>query len=434
MDDVTKASRQGELAIETGLPRPHFRDPTPEEHTLKAQQLTQWREEIRDWLITYPFTAKLVMRLSLVMVVDSRVPTACTDGAHVFVNAHFAQQCSSALRRFVLGHELYHVLLGHFMRQYGRDRLRWNLAVDAEVNHRLMFDGFSLPGDAVFYPAQAGNSAEVIYQWLQGHPRPELDTPFDIHGDALHEPVGMRGDGATLVIDPDFAPLRVDANGARHITQQWRRAILDELQQAQGGSLPGGMALVVDEIADPEVDWRTCLHDFIRRHHGASLTWNRMDRRHLGQGRYLPGRQGKALSLMVAIDTSHSTRRQLPVFLAELRVMLDCADHTELHLIECDAAIQRERVITDPTELDATDQGGKAMSHPSGGHLRGGGGTDFRPVFARARELMPECLVLFTDGYGKAPEAPPALPVTWVITKGGKRPVSWGQSIHLRDT
>ncbi|NLC22063.1 MAG: hypothetical protein GX771_09175 [Halomonadaceae bacterium] len=191
---------------------------------------------------------------------------------------------------------------------------------------------------------------------------------------------------------------------------------------------------MIDEIAETQVNWRTCLHDFIRRHHGTSLTWNRIDRRHLGQGRYLPGRRGNSLSIMVAIDTSGSTLSQLPVFLAELRAMLSSVDHTELYLIECDAAIQRERLITDPTELNANDQEGEVMSHRSGGELRGGGGTDFRPVFARACELMPECLVFFTDGYGKAPETPPALPVTWVITQGSKTPVSWGQTIHLRDT
>ncbi|BBI63394.1 hypothetical protein HSBAA_47000 [Vreelandella sulfidaeris] len=60
-----------------------IREPTAEEQTTKVQQHNLWRQEIRNWLIAYPLTAKLVMRLKLVMVVDSRVLTACTDGVNV---------------------------------------------------------------------------------------------------------------------------------------------------------------------------------------------------------------------------------------------------------------------------------------------------------------------------------------------------------------
>lgn len=406
-----------------------IREPTAEEQATKAQQHTVWRQEIRDWLIAYPFTAKLVMRLKLVMVVDSRVPTACTDGVNVFVNAHFAAQCSSALRRFVMGHELYHVLLGHFMRQYGRDRLCWNLAVDAEANYRLMLDGLSMPSDAVFYPAQAGRNAETIYQWLLQHPRPEMDVPFDLHGDELFAPATMGGDNNVLVVDPDFAPLPVDTDMARQIIQHWQEVVLQEAQQMSPGSIPAGMNLIVSNIAKPQVDWRTALHDFFLHNSGGQLTWNRVNRRRLAQGLYLPGRQGKALSIMLAIDTSGSTQRQLPVFIAELQALLTSAEHVEIHLIECDADIQRERVINGVQELK--EIGGV---EGNGLILRGGGGTDFRPVFERANDVTPECLLFFTDGYGRTPEIAPNLPVLWVLTEGGKLPASWGQFIQLEAT
>ncbi|CEP35105.1 Putative uncharacterized protein [Halomonas sp. R57-5] len=404
-----------------------IREPTAEEQATKAHQHTVWRQEIRDWLITYPFTAKLVMRLKLVMVVDSRVPTACTDGVNVFVNAHFAAQCSSALRRFVMGHELYHVLLGHFMRQYGRDRLCWNLAVDAEANYRLMLDGLSMPSDAVFYPAQAGRNAETIYQWLLKHPRPDIDSPFDIHGEELFAPATMDGGNKVLVIDPGFAPLRVDTEVARQITQRWHEMILQEAKQTSWGSIPAGLELIVKNITKPRVDWRTALHDFFLHRSGCQLTWSRINRRYLAHGLYLPGRQGKALSLMLAIDTSGSTQRQLPMFIAELQALLTSVEHVEIHLIECDADIQRERVINHVQELQeiGSDNG-------DGLTLRGGGGTDFRPVFERANDVMPECLLFFTDGYGRLPDITSSLPLLWVITEDGKVPAPWGQAVRLK--
>lgn len=404
-----------------------IREPTAEEQATKAQQHTVWRQEIRDWLIAYPFTAKLVMRLKLVMVVDSRVPTACTDGVNVFVNAHFAAQCSSALRRFVMGHELYHVLLGHFMRQYGRDRLCWNLAVDAEANYRLMLDGLAMPSDAVFYPAQAGRNAETIYQWLLKHPRPEMDVPFDLHGDELFAPATMDGGNNFLVVDPDFAPLPVDTDMARQITQHWQEMVLQEAQQTPPESIPAGMNLIVSNIAKPQVDWRTALRDFFLHSSGCQLSWSRINRRYLAQGLYLPGRQGKALSIMLAIDTSGSTQRQLPVFIAELQALLTCVEHVEIHLVECDADIQRERIINHVQELqDIGRAEGRSLT------LRGGGGTDFRPVFDRANDVMPEYLLVLTDGYGRSPEIAPNLPVLWVITEDGKKPALWGKVIYLK--
>ncbi|MCE8039280.1 VWA-like domain-containing protein [Halomonas sp. MCCC 1A11062] len=429
MESSPKPPAQGELLSQGALPGPVIREPSGEEQALKAKQLALWRQEIRDWLISFPFTAKLVMRLTLIMVVDDRVPTACTDGVHVFVNASFAAQCSSALRRFVMSHELYHVLLGHFMRQYGRDRQRWNLAVDAEANNRLMLDGLSLPMDAVFYPAQAGRSAEAIYQWLLDHPHPEMDTPFDRHGEEVLFQATSQDGGSTMIVDPDYAPLSVDTVTARQITQQWHEAVMQVTQQSPPGSIPAGMKLVVSDIVTPRVHWRTCLHDFFLRHSRGSLTWNRVNRRHLGQGLYLPGQQGKSLSIMVAIDTSGSTRRQLPVFLTELQAMISSAERVEMILIECDAAIQRERVIHHAHDLQEIGDIGDRQ----GLILRGGGGTDFRPVFERAEDIMPECLVFFTDGLGRTPELAPSVPVLWAITDGGKAPVSWGQVIHMGD-
>ncbi|BBI63395.1 hypothetical protein HSBAA_47010 [Vreelandella sulfidaeris] len=45
----------------------------------------------------------------------------------------------------------------------------------------------------LFYPAQAGRNAETIYQWLLKHPRPDIDAPFDIHGEELFAPATMDG-------------------------------------------------------------------------------------------------------------------------------------------------------------------------------------------------------------------------------------------------
>ena len=84
-----------------------------------------------------------------------------------------------------------------------------------------------------------------------------------------------------------------------------------------------------------------------------------------------------------------------------------------LHLIQCDAKIQEDRVITCREELEA---------YQSTMQLHGFGGTDFRPVFAYvdglvAQQRLPNLrgLIYFTDGDGTFPARPPAYPVVFVL-------------------
>ena len=73
--------------------------------------------------------------------------------------------------------------------------------------------------------------------------------------------------------------------------------------------------------------------------------------------------------------------------------------------------------------------------HRGDGRDRGGGGTDFRPVFRYVDEhpeLDPALLIYFTDGFGDCPERPPAYPVMWLLTEDG-REQPWGQSVHFKN-
>jgi hypothetical protein len=75
-----------------------------------------------------------------------------------------------------------------------------------------------------------------------------------------------------------------------------------------------------------------------------------------------------------------------------------------VYIVECDEHVQNVVVIHDPAELD---------NYASGFQVKGGFGTDFRPVFAwvdqqrRAGEIEDmEALMYFTDGMGVYPEKP----------------------------
>lgn len=61
----------------------------------------------------------------------------------------------------------------------------------------------------------------------------------------------------------------------------------------------------------------------------------------------------------------------------------------------------------------------------------GGGGTDFRPVFAYLEEqaIMPQSLIFLTDLCGQFPEEGPNYPVIWAATTTAQAP--FGETIPM---
>jgi predicted metal-dependent peptidase len=64
--------------------------------------------------------------------------------------------------------------------------------------------------------------------------------------------------------------------------------------------------------------------------------------------------------------------------------------------------------------------------------MKGGGGTDFRPVFDRIAEEPepPNALVYLTDLYGSFPDQAPAYPVIWAANNDQTGP--FGETVHLK--
>ena len=112
---------------------------------------------------------------------------------------------------------------------------------------------------------------------------------------------------------------------------------------------------------------------------------------------------------MIAIDTSASCQDSLVQrFLNETADILMRQEsffrRSEILIIECDDQIQEEIFLSGPEEL---------KKYAGGFSIRGGFGTDFRPVFRRVSELEKQGrirnlkgMMYFTDGYGTFPERP----------------------------
>lgn len=393
-----------------------MREPTPQEQAIKAEWLEIWQQDRVQVLLEFPFTASLALHLEMVPVVDSRLPTAATDGRRVFFNPCFLQSLSAPERIFVLAHEVWHCVAGHLARTQGRDAELWNLAIDHEVNSLLIDQGFQMPEMGVFYPERRGWSAEQVYDWLltKARPKDRKHKSFDQH----EMQTALEGAGEDLVVDPDYSPGDFDQQTQR----EWRENLVAATQSCrQYGTLPQGLRRWVEQKTQPQLRWQDLLRQFVQRSYGGSRQWFPPARRHLYRGLYLPSTRCERLKIWVALDTSGSTHRDLPVFLAELSSLLTSFDRVELTLVECDTEIQKLEKLNEDQVSDLARR-----------EFQGFGGTSLIPPFDKAAEETPDCLVYLTDGYGPAPEKAPGFAVLWVLTEGGTEPTDWGQTVFLK--
>ncbi len=402
--------------------------------------LAQDRQKL---LMKMPFVGALLMRLDLVPVRDERLATAATDGDRIYVDIDFYMKLKSEERLFVLAHEAWHCALIHFMRRQNRDKERFNIAADLEIHFILTDEGLKPPFVLPHNPNWKGLSAEEIYERLPkvaGKPVKggQLENGkessnikgqapgqgFDKHleknddgGETDEEPESGKGR------DPDYSP--EVKPGAEERCRERLTAAVQQYERTRG-TLPAGIAGLVQAVLKPEIDWKELLAQFVTNCYGGSRRWLPPARRHVWKGLYLQSQRTERLRAIVAIDTSGSTSGDLPKFFSELVALLNSFGSYELTVIQCDAEIGKIETFDDCNLLDPDREW----------EVTGGGGTDFRPVFdyiEEHSELDPNLLIFFTDGYGGYPERPPPYPVMWLLTSDGRCGVEWGQQVKFKN-
>jgi predicted metal-dependent peptidase len=185
------------------------------------------------------------------------------------------------------------------------------------------------------------------------------------------------------------------------------------------GHEPAGIERPLSESRQSQQDWRAILRDFVAATTPSDYRWTPPNRRYIASGLYLPSveRQGMG-EIVIAVDTSGSIGKlELAQFAGEISAISEEAQPEAIHVVYCDAAVQsaQEFRASEPVQLEP----------------KGGGGTDFRPVFEWVTENdpTPACLIYLTDlccdSYPEAPE----YPVLWVTDSRRKAP--FGETVRI---
>lgn len=357
-----------------------------------------------------PFLGSLLLFAET--VASESIRTAATNGRQILINPQFFEGLSLDEQEAVLLHEVLHAALLHPSRGLGRNAKRWNIAADIVVNGILMREGFALPKDHVRVQALERFSVEEVYDLLEQSPWDKKDFPL-ASPDLL--PMPESGD--------ESVPGSLGQEQAQATEDHWRNAVEQAGIMAETllqGHLPASLERELQTIKGGQLNWRHYLWRYLVR---TPIDFRDFDRRFIGKRMYLETLEDETVHVAVAVDTSGSiNNQQIQVFLSEVQSILLSYPQLRCELYYADAAIHGPYPVTPYGSLPTPI---------------GGGGTDFRPFFAKLEQdhspWVTTVAVYLTDGFGRFPSQPPSFPVLWVITPGGRDSAQFpfGETVRL---
>jgi predicted metal-dependent peptidase len=417
-------------------------------------------DRARWWALqNQPFYGALAMNLPDVL--DGSIETAATDGTRILWNPTFVDTLSDPELRFVLLHETLHCAHQHMWRLPADQQ--GNTAGDHEINLLLRaLDGVSMPDGGLADPRYTDMSCEDILRALGAQDPPQGCPIGDPQGGGQDDPQqgqedpqggqggqggqddtpgkpggqddGQGGGGQKCAADPCgtfTAPAdpggqqdpQQAAQASQDLRDSWAGKVIAAAQASQAlgiGDIPGDIERMLDKMRHQPVDWRREMADFVRDAMSTRNDWTRASRRHAWQSVIYPRRRADEVGRVIfARDTSGSVDDRTCAQYSAL--ITDCMSETgcDALVIDCDARIRAEYELTgfDACPLTAV----------------GGGGTDFRPVFDRADELIAAGehiagIVYLTDLMGPMP-AMSDVPTLWLATSAAAAP--FGRTVRI---
>lgn len=345
---------------------------------------------------------------------STKLDTAATDGRDIFFNKKFLESLTSSEQNALMLHEVLHMALLHVQRRQTRDPYVWNIAADIVVNDLIKRNtSFKLPKGAIVDDAYRDKSVEYIYEALL------KDNKFkgkkyklsisDIQLTNEEQEKNGIGNGHELTEEEQEEVASYWKDKMQVLKNSNSLIQNDKYGSHSTGGWPAGMAREVENILEPEINWRNALWKYIGR---TPADFDDLDRRFLYRGLYLEGLMTDAIEVSVCIDTSGSvSKRLIDQFVAETKGILRAYPHVKCDFFYSDCK------LSGPYDINQAEQ------IPI---LHGGGGTSFIPFFKYLEKNNSnnfgthKLSIYLTDGYEAFPNWIPSNPVMWLVSKDGE--------------
>ena len=348
-------------------------------------------------LLNAPFFGNLATRLKLVNA-DDWLPTAATDGRNFYYNSEFVNKLPQKQIEFLVGHEVLHVVYDHMGRVGDRDKRLYNAAADYCVNADLKqqrigdfipiglydrkYDGWS---SEEVYDDLYANADKIDIDELMKH---LLDEHLDEDGQDGDDGEGSDSSGE----GKNGRPGKMTAEEKKALRDEIREAVLQAAEAAGAGKLPAGVKRMINQLTNPQMNWRELIRQQIQSLVKSDYTWMKPSRRSWHMDAVFPGTNfAETIDVCVAIDASGSmSEGMLRDILSEVKGIMQSFDDFKLRVWSFDTDVYGMETFT-PDNIDDIDTY----------DVQGGGGTMFEAnwEFMKENEIAPKFFVMFTDGY-----------------------------------
>ena len=326
------------------------------------------------------------------------IPTACTDGKHVYYNPQFFMSLSKEERVFLLLHETMHCAYMHMFRckQLNLDARKFNIAADHVINLQLIERGFNMPKGGLADRQYLGMFAEKVYALLPDDAAP---APMD----DLMDP-GDSEDTEGIQRDIEDALVRA--------------SLQSKMSNDKPGTIPGDIEIFLNKLLNPVLPWQTILRKYMQAFNKTNYSWRKPNRRYFPE-HYLPTMYGESLmNIAIAVDASGSVSdTDFLQFVSETHTIIKAFQPKEITLIQFDTDIRSVDIVKSTQELS------KVV-------FTGRGGTCIEPVLEWANTHKPQLLLVFTDGEFNFSNTTCKSNIVWLIHNNPVWKAPFGKVIH----
>ena len=370
-------------------------------------------------LVQNPYFGTLASRLEFKK--NDNIQSFLSNGIIFEYNDEYLNDLDLDEIGFTLSNATMHAALAHDNRQKKRMSWLWQLATDHAINSMLIENGLDAPFGVNYQKRFDGMYAEEIYAILKDEIKNEEFDDNEENDTGFNEE-DRKKESEEKAPNPDAKDEKpktqqeVDTEERAVDEEAWKKN-LEEASEKFKNELPEGIKRFY-ELEVFKVDWRSELYNAIDRHYYHDYVLIPPSKKLLYMGTYLPSLSSNMLRIVVAIDSSGSVNEELlGVFISEFESILLSFSTFEIDLLICDDKI-------------------RSLTHFSSGdkleyELKGGGATDFNPVFEVIEGELYEAqlLLYFTDLEGKFPLEEPLVDTIWITPSENEVP--FGKVIRI---
>lgn len=392
---------------------------------LEIPQIYKDFEDRWKWILTFMVLEDMFVHEILMLMERNSNNAIATMGVAVHegrllleYNPKFITDMTDPELRYVVTHEIYHVVLHHCTTRLPirkEDHKLYNMAADLAINSLIP----ETPNRHM--PKNKDDKDPKNLGQTMGLLPAHFDFPAKLSMEQYILLIKEKGTDKCLneVGAEGFDSHEGWSDADAEIVKQIIRNKIEEISKKESvwGNLPGDVQAIIKAAQVSTIRWWKYLRHFL----GTLVTTKRESTFKKPNKRYgYPYCGNKLLHTdrkLVGVDTSGSILiEDLSNFLSEINKL---AEIQPVDLVLFDHAIQGNIVPFNHKHVSFD--------------FKGRGGTSFLPLFALAEHRRYQSLIILTDGCAEAPTKPfHVKDVIWVLTNpSNKPPVEWGKRVYI---